>query len=69
MDRSASREIHITGKVPRQSDPTGAAAVNVAALAHRKSSSKSPIARGSMSREPLPPISDEIRQAPKLRVP
>jgi chromosome partitioning protein len=32
MERSAYREIHITGKVPRQSDPKGAAAVNVAAL-------------------------------------
>lgn len=32
MERSAYREIHITGKVPRQSDPTSAAAANVAAL-------------------------------------
>jgi chromosome partitioning protein len=32
MERAAFSEIHITGKVPRQSDPTGGAAANVAAL-------------------------------------
>jgi len=33
MERSAFREIHITGQVPRQTDPEGNAAANVAALA------------------------------------
>jgi chromosome partitioning protein len=33
MERSAYREIHITGRVPRQIDPGSAAAVNVSALA------------------------------------
>jgi chromosome partitioning protein len=33
MERAAFREIHITGAVPRQSAPAGAAAANVAALA------------------------------------
>jgi len=32
MERAAFREIHITGKVPRQSDPTGNAAANVTAF-------------------------------------
>jgi chromosome partitioning protein len=32
MERSAYREIHITGKVPRQTDPEGAAAANVSSL-------------------------------------
>lgn len=33
MERAAFREIHITGKVPRQTDPGGSAAANVAAFA------------------------------------
>jgi chromosome partitioning protein len=33
MERAAFREIHITGHVPRQKDPEGNAAANVAALA------------------------------------
>jgi chromosome partitioning protein len=33
MERAAFREIHITGKVPRQTDPQGGAAANIAALA------------------------------------
>lgn len=33
MERSAYREIHITGRVPRQADPQSAAAINVSALA------------------------------------
>ena len=32
MERAAFREIHITGRVPRQVDPEGSAAVNVAAF-------------------------------------
>ena len=32
MERAAFREIHITGKVPRQVDPNGNAAANVAAV-------------------------------------
>ena len=32
MERAAFREIHITGKVPRQTDPTSVAAANVAAV-------------------------------------
>jgi chromosome partitioning protein len=32
MERAAFSEIHITGKVPRQTDPGGGAAANVAAL-------------------------------------
>jgi chromosome partitioning protein len=32
MERAAFREIHITGKVPRQIDPTSAASANVAAV-------------------------------------
>ena len=32
MERAAFSEIHITGKVPRQVDPNGAAAANVTAL-------------------------------------
>lgn len=32
MERAAFREIHITGKVPRQVDPSGSAAANVAAF-------------------------------------
>jgi chromosome partitioning protein len=32
MERAAFREIHITGQVPRQTDPSGAAAANVGAL-------------------------------------
>jgi chromosome partitioning protein len=32
MERAAFREIHITGKVPRQVDPEGTAAANVAAV-------------------------------------
>ncbi len=32
MERAAFREIYITGKVPRQTDPTGNAAANVAAF-------------------------------------
>lgn len=32
MERAAFREIHITGKVPRQIDPSGSAAANVAAF-------------------------------------
>jgi chromosome partitioning protein len=34
MERAAYREIHITGAVPRQSAPTGAAAANVEAVAN-----------------------------------
>lgn len=33
MERAAFRELHITGKVPRQTDPNGTAAANVTALA------------------------------------
>jgi chromosome partitioning protein len=33
MERAAFRELHITGKVPRQTDPNGSAAANVSALA------------------------------------
>ncbi|MEI7668700.1 MAG: ParA family protein [Pseudomonadota bacterium] len=33
MERSAFREIHITGKVPRQLDPTSAATANISAMA------------------------------------
>jgi chromosome partitioning protein len=33
MERSAFQAIHLTGKVPRQSEPTSAAAANVTALA------------------------------------
>lgn len=32
MERAAFREMHISGRVPRQDDPAGAAAANVAAL-------------------------------------
>jgi len=32
MERAAFREIHITGQVPRQIDPKGSAAQNVAAI-------------------------------------
>jgi chromosome partitioning protein len=32
MERAAFREIHLTGKVPRQVDPKSAAAMNVAAV-------------------------------------
>lgn len=32
MERAAFREMHITGKVPRQADPKGGAATNVASL-------------------------------------
>jgi len=32
MERAAFRELHITGQVPRQSDPNGSAAANVAAF-------------------------------------
>jgi chromosome partitioning protein len=32
MERAAFREIHITGRVPRQIDPNGSAAANVAAV-------------------------------------
>ena len=32
MERAAFRELHITGKVPRQVDPSGSAAANVAAF-------------------------------------
>ena len=32
MDRAAFREMHITGKVPRQKDPKGPAATNVSAI-------------------------------------
>ena len=32
MDRAAFREMHITGQVPRQTEPTGSPAQNVAAL-------------------------------------
>lgn len=32
MERAAFREIHITGRVPRQTDPNGSAAANVAAF-------------------------------------
>jgi chromosome partitioning protein len=32
MERAAFREIHITGRVPRQADPEGTAAANVAAV-------------------------------------
>lgn len=32
MERAAFREIHISGQVPRQSDPNGSAAANVSAL-------------------------------------
>ncbi len=32
MERAAFRELHITGKVPRQTDPRGNAAANVAAF-------------------------------------
>jgi chromosome partitioning protein len=32
MERAAFREIHITGQVPRQSDPTGTAAGNIATI-------------------------------------
>jgi chromosome partitioning protein len=33
MERAAFRELHITGRVPRQTDPNGTAAANVTALA------------------------------------
>jgi len=33
MERAAFREMHITGKVPRQTDPKGGAAANVASVA------------------------------------
>lgn len=33
MERAAYREMHVTGKTPAQTDPTGAAAANVAAIA------------------------------------
>lgn len=33
MERAAFRELHITGKVPRQTDPNGTAAANVTVLA------------------------------------
>ena len=33
MERAAFRAIHVTGEVPRQADPDGAAAANIAALA------------------------------------
>ena len=33
LERAAFREFHVTGRVPRQADPKGAAAANVAALA------------------------------------
>lgn len=33
MERAVYREMHVTGKVPAQTDPTGAAAANVAAIA------------------------------------
>lgn len=32
MERAAYRDIHISGMVPRQKDPNGAQAANVAAL-------------------------------------
>jgi chromosome partitioning protein len=32
MERAAFREIHITGKVPRESDPNGTAAANITAI-------------------------------------
>jgi chromosome partitioning protein len=33
MERAAYRELHMTGRVPRQIDPSGSAAVNVGAIA------------------------------------
>ena len=33
LERAAFRELHLTGRVPRQVDPNGAAAANVAAIA------------------------------------
>jgi chromosome partitioning protein len=32
MERAAFSEIHITGQVPRQTDPEGRAAANIASL-------------------------------------
>ncbi len=32
MERAAFREIHITGRVPRESDPSGTAATNITAI-------------------------------------
>jgi chromosome partitioning protein len=32
MERSVFRELHVTGQVPRQSDPKGSAAINVSAI-------------------------------------
>jgi chromosome partitioning protein len=32
MERAAFSEIHITGQVPRQTDPKGGAAANIASL-------------------------------------
>jgi chromosome partitioning protein len=32
LERAAYRELHLTGKVPRESDPKGSAAANVAAI-------------------------------------
>ncbi len=33
MERAAFREIHITGRVPRENDPTSSAATNITAMA------------------------------------
>jgi hypothetical protein len=64
MERAAFRAIHLTGEVPRQTEPGGPAATNVSALAQEVLER---LAVKEVGMTDFPSLKDELRPKPKLR--
>ena len=67
MERAAYRDIHISGMVPKQKDPTSGPAMNVAALTAELLEIHRQPPRGRMNDKPVS-LAEEIQQARRPRV-
>ena len=69
MERAAFRELHITGKVPRQVDPKSGPALNIAAITAEVLARLKAVSEGRMSKSPpLPSIDSDLTPVPRPRL-